>query len=131
MKAVDTNILVRLLTRDDPAQAAAAAAEMRAGPLYISATVLLETEWVLRHAYKFVQEQVGDALLAVVNLSGATIDDEAPVRAALRWHADGMDFADALHLAKAHEADEFVTFDRRFASKSAQLDAKPRLRLIE
>ena len=95
MKAVDTNVLVRLLTGDDPDQARLAAAEMREGPIFVSTTVLMETEWVLRYAYKFNREQVGAALLGVVNLSGAVVDDEASVRAALRWHASGMDLADA------------------------------------
>ena len=112
MRAVDTNVLVRVLTRDDAEQAAVAAAALRAGPVFVPATVLLETEWVLRFAYGFDRAQVGAALLAVVNLAGATIDDEAAVRAALRWHAAGMDFADALHVARSPSADAFLTFDR-------------------
>lgn len=131
MRAVDTNVLVRLLTRDDPDQAAVAAHEMGGGRVYISATVLLETEWVLRHAYGFDRDQVGGALLAVVDLEGATVDDDDAVRAALRWHAGGMDLADALHLAKAHQADELVTFDRRFAHVAERLQAKPTVRLLE
>jgi predicted nucleic-acid-binding protein len=130
MKAIDTNVLVRLLTRDDPARAAVAAAEMRDGPVYVSATVLLETEWVLRHAYRFDREQVGRALSGVVSLAGATIDDEAEVRKALRWHAAGMDFADALHVARAEQAEEFITFDQRFAGRAAGLAVEPAVRLL-
>jgi len=131
MKAIDTNVLVRVLTRDDAAQAAVAAAEMRDGPIYLSATVLLETEWVLRHAYQFDREQVGRALLGVVSLNGATIDDEAAVRVALRWHAAGMDLADALHVARVENADEFITFDRRFARVAAEVGAEPPVRLLD
>jgi len=131
MKAIDTNVLVRVLTRDDPAQAAVAAAEMRDGPIFVSATVLLQTEWVLRHAYRFNRELVGGALRGVVNLAGATIDDEAAVRKALRWHAAGMDLADALHVARAEHAEEFVTFDRRFAVGAARLDVEPAVRLLK
>ncbi len=51
MVAVDTNVLVRLVTNDHPAQAARAAAVFRAGPVFISKSVLLEAEWVLRYSY--------------------------------------------------------------------------------
>ena len=130
MKAVDTNVLVRLLTNDHPTQANAAAQEMRTGPIFISATVFMETEWVLRFAYEFDREQVCAALLAVVNLAGAVIDGEPEVRTALRWHAQGMDLADALHLARLEHVDEFVTFDRKFARKANSLAATPPVRLL-
>ena len=51
MIALDTNILVRVLTRDDPAQADLAAELMKSSDLFICKTVLLELEWVLRFAY--------------------------------------------------------------------------------
>ena len=131
MKAIDTNVLVRLLTQDDPKQAQAAADEMRSGPIFISATVLMETEWVLRFAYQYDPEQVGAALLAVANLGGAVIDDEAAVRTALRWHGEGMDLADGLHLARLQNVDEFITFDRKFARKAQSLEAQPPVRLLK
>jgi predicted nucleic-acid-binding protein len=130
LKAVDTNVLVRVLTRDDPAQAGVAVAAMKSARLYISATVLLETEWVLRHAYGFRRDEVGAALRGVVNLAGATIGDEAAVRQAVTWHAAGMDFADALHLAGAQGADDLVTFDKQLARRAGQLDAHPPVTLL-
>jgi len=51
MIAVDTNLLVRLLTSDDPDQARRAARIMESDDIFIPKTVMLETEWVLRHAY--------------------------------------------------------------------------------
>ena len=53
MIAVDTNILVRLLTEDDPKQTTAARSVFAAGPIWIAKTVLLETGWVLRSHYRF------------------------------------------------------------------------------
>jgi len=53
MKAIDANILVRVVTRDDPAQFAAAADVMKADSLWAAKTVLLETAWVLQFAYRF------------------------------------------------------------------------------
>ena len=131
MKAIDTNVLVRLLTRDDPRQAAIAADEMREGPVFVSATVLLETEWVLRHAYGYERGPIGAALLGVVNLGGAVIDDEAAVRKALRWHAEGMDLADALHVARLPQAGECITFDRRCTTRAQELGTEPAVRLLE
>ena len=51
MRAVDTNILVRFLTADDPKQARTARRVMEAGDVFIGVTVILETEWVLRAGY--------------------------------------------------------------------------------
>jgi predicted nucleic-acid-binding protein len=52
MIALDTNVIVRVVTRDDPQQVPAALAVMQSGDLWVSKTVLLETEWVLRYSYK-------------------------------------------------------------------------------
>ena len=52
MTAVDTNVVIRLLTADDPKQAAAATSLFAAGPIWIAKTVLLETGWVLQSGYR-------------------------------------------------------------------------------
>ena len=131
MKALDTNVLVRLLTKDDEQQAQVAAEEIRKGPVFVPVTVLLETEWVLRHAYGFDRAQIGGALLGVVNLAGAVVDAEAAVRQALRWHANGMDLADALHLACSGGSTELVTFDKAMSSKAKVLNTKVSVRLLK
>jgi predicted nucleic acid-binding protein len=56
MIAVDINVLVRFLVRDDAMQATRAAALTRADEIWVSKTVLLETEWVLRSLYGFSPE---------------------------------------------------------------------------
>lgn len=53
MIAVDTNVLVRLLTADDPKQLAAARSLFASDPIWVAKTVLLETGWVLRSLYGF------------------------------------------------------------------------------
>ena len=53
MLAVDTNLIVRYLTGDHPAQSAKARAVIEGEDVFISTTVLLETEWVLRSVYSF------------------------------------------------------------------------------
>ena len=62
MKALDTNVVVRYLTGDDPAQAARARAAVDAGPVFVPVTVLLESEWVLRSRYGLVGKAAVEAL---------------------------------------------------------------------
>lgn len=62
MIAIDTNILVRLLTKDDQSQFQLAYALFQAEAIYLSKTVVLETEWVLRYAYKFGPTEITLAL---------------------------------------------------------------------
>ena len=122
MKAIDTNILVRVVTRDDPEQFAAAAEVMKAGSLWVAKTVLLETAWVLQFAYRLPREVCLDALRRIVGYENLTVEDNAGVLRALAWAAQGMEFADALHLASAGECEEFVTFDRKFVSKAGEIE---------
>jgi len=68
MTAVDTSVLVRLLTKDDPKQTEAARSLFAAGPIWIAKTVLLETRWVLRSTYRFDDITVRDALTSLLGL---------------------------------------------------------------
>jgi predicted nucleic-acid-binding protein len=121
MVAVDTNVLVRFLVRDDPKQAARAASLIRDNSVWISKTVLLETEWVLRSLYKFSPEAVATALRALAGLQNVVIEDEPAVAKALDWSKGGLDFADALHLASAAKAEQFATFDRKLVKRAQPL----------
>ena len=114
MRAVDTNVVVRYLTGDDPGQAARARAVIDAGQVFVSTTVLLESEWVLRGVYGFVGEEVADALRAFSGLPDVSVESPALLAEALDRAEKGMDFADALHLAAAARCETMLTFDRRF-----------------
>ena len=116
MFAVDTNVIVRYLTRDDAEQFAKASALIRSEDVFVCTTVLLETEWVLRRSYRFGRERISAALAAFAGLPRVTLEDAAAAAKALDWMRRGMDFADALHLAKALECEAFVSFDQRFAA---------------
>lgn len=59
--AVDTNIVVRLLTQDDKVQYQQSLGIFRNHDVFIPDTVILETEWVLRFAYKFKPEDICQA----------------------------------------------------------------------
>lgn len=114
MLAIDTNIVVRFLTGDDPHQAAKARALIEDRDVFVSTTVLLESEWVLRGAYGRNKVDVLGALTAFAGLPRVTIENPARAASALAWAADGLDFADALHLAAAEACEAFISFDQRF-----------------
>ena len=114
MRAVDTNLVVRYLTGDDPAQAARARAVIDAGDVFVGTTVLLESEWVLRSVYEFSGPEVASALRALAGLPNVRVERPAMLAEALDRAENGMDFADALHLGAAARCEAMLTFDRRF-----------------
>ena len=116
MLAVDTNVIVRYLTADHPEQFAKASALIQGEDVYVCSTVLLETEWVLRRGYRFSRDRISAALAAFAGLPRVTLEGAALAAKALEWMRSGLDFADALHLAKGVEFEAFVSFDRRFAA---------------
>jgi len=118
MTAVDTNVLVRLLTGDDPTQADAAQALFAAGPVWIAKTVLLETSWVLRSLYKFGGDSVCAAFGKLLGLPNVEAEDEPAVAAALALTAHGIEFADALHLTSRPPEARFVSFDKAFVLRA-------------
>jgi predicted nucleic-acid-binding protein len=118
--AVDTNILVRFLTKDDKEQAELAYKMLRDHEVWVTKTVLLETEWVLRYSYEFSPHQIEAGLRALLGLSNLRVEEPAQVLGALPWYSGGMDFADALHLAGAQLRPLF-TFDQKFRKKAALL----------
>ena len=121
MVAVDTNVLVRFLVRDDASQAARAEELVRDSAIWISKTVLLETEWVLRSLYEFTPQSLAGALRALAGLGTVFLEDAGAVAKALDWFEQGLDLADALHLASAGNAKQFATFDRKLARQARQL----------
>src|ERR1700744_559927 len=121
MLAIDTNVIVRYLADDHPSQSARARALIDGEAVFVSATVLLETEWVLRSVYEYLARPLAKALRAFAGLPHVVIEDARFVAKALDWMEDGLDFADALHLARAKGCEAFVTFDQRFARTANRL----------
>ena len=114
MRAIDTNVVVRYLTGDDPAQAAKARRVIDAGNVFVSMTVFLESEWVLRSVYGFSRNDVASALRAFAGLPAMEVESPALLAEALDRMGKGMDFADALHLGAAERCEAMLTFDRDF-----------------
>lgn len=114
MIAIDTNLIVRYLTGDHPAQSSRAREIVDGQAVFITVTVILEVEWVLRSAYNYARSDVVRALRAFCGLPTVTIEEATIVAASFGLTERGIDFADALHLTKAAHCEEFITFDRKF-----------------
>jgi predicted nucleic-acid-binding protein len=112
MLAVDTNVLVRYLTADDPAQSARAQALIDGHETYIGITVLIETEWVLRSGYGYPLARIANAFRILAGSPNIVLEDSNTVSQALEWLDMGIDFAGALHLLRAQNCEAFVSFDR-------------------
>jgi predicted nucleic-acid-binding protein len=123
VRAIDTNVVVRFLTGDDPAQAARARGLIEAGDIFVATSVLLETEWVLRSGYGLATERIVPAMRAFAGLAGVTLEDPQLAARALDWAEQGLDFADALHLVRAEGCSAFMSFDRKLAKAAARLSA--------
>jgi predicted nucleic acid-binding protein len=121
MIAIDTNLVVRYLTGDHPEQAAKARALIDSAQVFVGTAVLLEAEWVLRRVYGYAAAPLAKALRGFAGLRYVTLEDPALAAQALDWMEAGLDFADALHLAKAADCEAFVTFDQRFARAANKL----------
>ena len=125
MIALDTNVVVRLLTADHPRQTARARALVESGPVFLAKTVMLESEWVLRSGYGFGDGVIAAAFRGLLGLPNVVVEDSYAMAQALDWHEQGLDFADALHLASSGPAESFASFDRTFARRAKGLEETP------
>ncbi len=102
MLGVDTNVLVRYLTRDDQPQYEKARRlidrEVAKGePVLVSLLVLLETEWVLRSRYEMAKAEIVKTFSALLDTADLAFEDEPSVEAAVyAWKDSVADFADCL-----------------------------------
>jgi predicted nucleic-acid-binding protein len=124
MIAVDTNILVRYVTNDDFLQAQQAKKLLSENHVFISKTVILEMEWVLRAVYKLPQANVLKAMLTILGLLNVLVEDMYQIAEAIEYYKGGLDFADALHYVANKQIDTFYTFDEKFIKKSQSLYLK-------
>jgi len=118
MLAVDTNVLVRLLTRDDADQVNAAEAFVSRGA-WVSHLVLAETFWVLDSVYDLTRSQLATAIEMLLNHKELSLQDADVVTAALDHYRrrPAVEFSDCLVLEIARKAGHLpiATFDRNFA----------------
>jgi predicted nucleic-acid-binding protein len=118
MLAVDTNVLVRLIARDDARQVRAAETFVARGA-WVSHLILAETVWVLDSVYELPHQKIASAVEMLLNHQQLTLQDADVVQAALaqfQEHSE-VEFSDCLALAIARKAGHLplATFDRDFA----------------
>jgi len=130
MIAFDTNLLVRALVADHAEQVAVVRQLIARDIIFISRTVLLETEWVLRSTYRRTRNELHAFFTALLETDNTVIEDAEAVGHALDWYAQGADFADALHLAACGRA-MMHTFDRGFCKAARDAGAAPEVRVWE
>ena len=129
MTSVDTNVIVRFLTRDDEPQFQKSAKIFsQSRQILIVDTVVQETEWVLRKGYGFEPGEICNSLLKLFGMPNVFLENPLRTVQAIRWHIEGMDFSDALHLARSQGATAFATFDKKFRKTGRRLT---NLELIE
>jgi predicted nucleic-acid-binding protein len=118
MRAVDTNVLVRLLVRDDKAQVNAAEAFIGKGA-WVSHLVLAETVWVLDAVYERTSAQLATAIELLLNHQSLTLQDADVVASALNAFRarPSLGFSDCLVLEIARKAGHLPlgTLDRNLA----------------
>ncbi len=134
MRALDTNVLARFFVDDiDDAQtakqrpAAVAALSERS---FVSVTVLLELEWVMRGFYELPRRDISRVLRALASIEHVTLEDRDAVFVAIDAFEKGLDFADSLHLARSSRASGFATFDQRLAKRAKGLALSPPVELL-
>jgi predicted nucleic-acid-binding protein len=128
--ALDTNVIVRIVTEDDPEQVKVARKIFEADSLWVCKTVLLETEWVLRYTYDLGPASIQAIFRRLLGYRRLQVEDREAVLQALMLFERGLDFADALHLASSRDADRFATFDRPFANAARAMAAEPDVDLL-
>ena len=115
MRAVDTSVLVRLITRDNAKQVTVAEAFVRGGA-WVPHLALAEATWVLASVYNLRPAAIATAIDMLLNHEHLTLQDEETVAAALAWfrRRPAVGFSDCLMVAVARKAGHgpLGTFDR-------------------
>ncbi len=125
MRAVDTNVLARFFVNDpdDPeaARQRPAAIAAMSGRVFVSLTVVLEFEWVLRGFYELLPADVRRVLQALAGMPQVHLEARDDVLAALAaCESQKLDFADAMHVQRASRCTAFLTFDKALVKRAAK-----------
>lgn len=120
MIGLDTNVLIRHFTQDEPGQAARASALIEKNcsikePGYINRVVVCEIVWVLERAYRYERALIASCIETILRTADLRVENEKAVWTALARYQEGFDFADAL-IAETNAmagVGETTTFDRK------------------
>lgn len=133
MIAVDTNILVRYAVKDDKHQTALATGFIADNQCHVLKSVILELAWVLSSSsgYNLTRQVVVERLRHILGLPTIDTEDAVQVAQAICWYENGMDFADALHLASSCKMIGFATMNARMSRKALQIAAIQNVLLVK
>ena len=135
MKAVDTNVLARFFIDDPEDDEAAlqkpAAIQAMSQAVFVSISVILEFEWVMRGFYALPRADIERVFKALCGLQHVTIEDRTIVQSVIEAHHQGLDFADALHLARAAHCKAFVSFDKRLQKRAKVAGLQPVVEILK
>jgi predicted nucleic-acid-binding protein len=131
---LDTNVLARYYVQDDSDAEAVRQHEsarklIESGkPLMVCKTVLLELEWVMRGYYGFSAADIATAMNHLLSMPQVVVEDRVAVEQALANTLDGLEFADALHLASYVNCVSLASFDdRKFARRAKRMGLMPKV----
>jgi predicted nucleic-acid-binding protein len=119
--ALDTNILIRTIVRDDPQHVDLAVDMMANNVCYVTRSVVQEVVWVLTRIYRQSASQVAAVIDLLLDIQQIEVEDEFQIMQAVIWYRQGMDFADALHLATSLKANSLATFDKGFIKAASAI----------
>lgn len=134
MRSLDTNVLARFFVDDsDDLQAVKqrpAAALALSERAFVGVTVLVELEWVMRGFYVLPRVDIARCFWALMGIEHVVVEDRDAVWVALDAFDAGMDFADAMNLARSSRASTFATFDKGLARRAKRLALSPPMELL-
>jgi predicted nucleic-acid-binding protein len=115
MTGLDTNVLVRYLTHDDPQQfrAALRLLNKKGAIFFVPDLVLVEVDWVLSGVYGWTRDEIAETFARLLMVHNLVFEDEGRIRGALKAVRLGADLSDALiaALARDHGCRDLATFD--------------------
>jgi len=130
---IDTNLLVRFLTEDDPEKAKAVETLLgKAGKgeikILIPSVIIAELVWVLKSFYEMEAAEISELVGAVLNTPGLHTQDKSILREALKtFERKGIDFVDAwiLEFARERNIKTIYTFDKKHFKETDLIIASP------
>ena len=121
MIGLDTNILVRYLTRDDEPQYRAVLKLLlkKTARFFVCDQVLVELDWVLSSLYDWSRDEIADAFVRLLSVHNLQFADESRIRAALKAVRNGADLADESIASHSREqgCHELATFDKNLVKR--------------
>lgn len=130
MIGLDTNVLIRYLTRDDESQYRATMKLLmrKSASFFVADLVLVEAGWVLSSLYDWSRDEIADAFTRLLQVHNLQFEDEDRIRHSLAAVRRGADLSDELLIAMSrnHGCREFATFDSAVAKRHTKFAFVPK-----